>query len=479
MPSDQLPSTPFTKRLEFAGRFEDGEKKSQPFSIEVVYSTINGHPPTGIVRGTSKEYDALEAFFYKRRRVSALCTIRSTSLDRPSILCTDVLIGGIGTKIFPRDEQETIHLVIGHFSIGELTVRTVLPGKREEFKRQRTFILEGPSKLWLSNAYRSVSYTGAIRSRRQGSNFSLKGAPHDKISVAPNFFYAEHYRKDYDHRETIQFERFSLVVTDSKKVERDEQKFSDNAAEVTERLCLLISFLSKARIDWSSSTYFDGRVHVETYRDVPVWKGKEPGWEELVVGSKELRRFLNKAFTTYDKRTKKGFDLRLPMLHYIAAQTSRYAEDRFTVLFFAFEKLLSSLDAGTKKTLLLTDKELKSLWADMKPALTKMRKSTTQIDLIREKRAELQRYPLKHRVLRHLKPLRIDISDIGAEAGLVSMIKTRNLIAHSHGEVPIKTVVFERRRLETIVERMLLTLLGWKKHDHTPTYWNRPIEDKD
>ena len=35
----------------------------------------------------------------------------------------------------------------------------------------------------------------------------------------------------------------------------------------------------------------------------------------------------------------------------------------------------------------------------------------------------------------------------------------------------------ETRRLETLVERMLLKLLNWQGKTHTPTSGNRPIEE--
>jgi hypothetical protein len=42
--------------------------------------------------------------------------------------------------------------------------------------------------------------------------------------------------------------------------------------------------------------------------------------------------------------------------------------------------------------------------------------------------------------------------------------------------VPIRDIAFETSRLETLVERMLLKMLGWQGRDKTPTLANRWVE---
>jgi hypothetical protein len=119
----------------------------------------------------------------------------------------------------------------------------------------------------------------------------------------------------------------------------------------------------------------------------------------------------------YDKSTAAGFDLRIPMLYYIWAQSSRFVEDRFTTLFFTLEKLLSSLDERDPEDDLLTAQELSKLWKVMRPALEEMGKTPHQIDLVLAKRAELKRSPLMHRIERHLNALEISVTDTRRSRG--------------------------------------------------------------
>jgi len=258
-------------------------------------------------------------------------------------------------------------------------------------------------------------------------------------------------------------------------MERDGAAFVEETTALADKLCLLMSFLSKAYITWFTRTYSDGGEFLQSYRRVRTTDSDDPDWEDLVLSPPDIRPFLSQALSGYDTRTASGFDLRIPILYYVYAQSSRFVEDRLTTLFLALEKLLSSLDADDPEDDLLSRSELSTLWKAIRPALEEMGKTPKQIDLVLAKRRELQRAPLMHRIERHLNSLNIDITDIGGFRGVRKLVAVRNLLAHDKGEVPIDTVIYETHRLETIVERMLLKLLSWEGKTLTPTYNNRPV----
>ena len=105
----------FTKTLEFAGVFRDGDLATKPLSIEIRYSPLNAHPPTGIIRGTAADWPGLESFFHGRR--SSLCESESVSSaeEREKICSKQVLLRKISMRTYPDDETETIQQILGHF----------------------------------------------------------------------------------------------------------------------------------------------------------------------------------------------------------------------------------------------------------------------------------------------------------------------------------------------------------------------------
>jgi hypothetical protein len=479
MPTDDselLPSSPYTKTRIFAGVFEVGELKTAQLSIEIAYSLTNGHPPAGIIRGTSADYRAIEGFF--RANHGSLCTLHSVSRERESIVCTDVRIRRLTEKLFPKDEQSTIHQVLGYFAFERANIRTEFRTPASEKKRQATFILAGPSRLWLSFASRTHSYTGDISITHSDPALPLD-TTRDRVSTSPHFVYVDYLPVKGTPRQTGQAELFSLVVDDAFELERNGTAFIADSTALVEKLCLLMSFLSKAYITWFTCNYSDGSEVLQSYLNVRTTEAEAPDFEEVILETEDIRPFINQALAGYDKSTAAGFDLRIPMLYYIWAQSSRFVEDRFTTLFFTLEKLLSSLDERDPEDDLLTAQELSKLWKVMRPALEEMGKTPYQIDLVLAKRAELKRSPLMHRIERHLNALEISVTDIGGAAGLRKMAAVRNLLAHEKGEVPIETVIYETHRLVTVVERVFLKLLSWNGKHRTPTYNNRPIRGED
>jgi hypothetical protein len=381
--------------------------------------------------------------------------------------------------MFAKDEQSTIQQVLGRFSIDRVDIRTKFNSPATVKRREVTFLLTGPSDLWLVHASQTLRYTGEISVWHPDPALPLD-ATRDQVSTVPHFVYGDYPRaKAYAPRETAQAQLFSIGVLDAFETERDGVAFLEDSTALVDKLCLLMSFLSKTYISWFTCAYSDGEEVLQSYRQVRTGDDEAPDWEDLVLSPRDIRAFLNEALTGYNSRTAEGFDLRLPMLYYIWAQSSRFVEDRFTTLFFTLEKLLSSLDERNPEDQPLTRSELSKLWEVMRPALEEMGKTPAQIDLVLAKRSELQRVPLMYRITRHLSALEIDVTDIGGATGLSSMVGVRNHLTHRRGEVPIEKVICEIRRLETIVERMLLKLLSWSGNNRTPTYKNRPILNED
>jgi hypothetical protein len=463
-----LPNDKFTRTLEFAGIFEAGERRTPPFSIELGHSTINSHVPKGIIRGTGKDYEVIERFFMSSRPPT--CVLRSSSEKRESIVCKEVLMHGLSNRMFPDDEKGTIHQVIGHFSFEEVEIRRLFGVRPESARKRAQFIMDGPSALWMTYSQQVLADTGEIENQVHDSSMFLDNVP-EAIEARPHYVYAQPSRKSGSVKEVVQAKLFSVIVDAPGADLRSIEEFMVHSSEIADTLCLLVGFLSKSPIRWFSSTYVDGNILIERHRAAKANSDEPPHWDEVVLSSKCIRQFLSTAFAAF--RT--APIARLPVLYYIWSQSARFVEDRFTVLFFALEKMLSFLDKMHPEPALLSDPELTALWKTVRPSLLSMGKSPEQAGLIQEKRSELKRPPLRHKICRHLRTLSINLDDVGGDEGLRKMIRVRNRLTHDGEEVPIDEVVFETKRLETIVERMLLRLLGWSGDYHTPTSNNRSI----
>jgi hypothetical protein len=472
----------FTKTLEFAGVFRDGDLATNPLSVEIRYSPLNAHPPIGTIRGTASDWPELESFFYRRK--SSLCEFESVSAARrrEKVRSTQVLLRQISIRHHPADERTVIQQVLGHFELHDITIDCDY-GQHGTQNRRMTFLVRGPALIWMSDAIRSFSYLGITKTKFPHAHLRLSRAEDVRVTAQPYFLYAslpaerlllpreDGRGQPLGPHLSAEAEAFALTVTD-RHLDRQDADFEARALEVAEILFLIVSFLSKAYVTWYGRTFWsDGRL-LENYRHVPETSDLKLGWEDIVLHPKDVRAFISNAFTTCQENAHGGVNLRLLILIYVAAQSAPTVDERFILLFSCLEKVVDMLDRKYVWEV-IKPSELKTIKLSLRRQLSEMGKDTQTARVITEKIPELARPGFLRRFSEHLKRLKVDLDDIGGHDALRDTIKVRNSLIHSAEEVPIARMVREQKRLQTVVERTLLALLNWRRTTNTPTFANR------
>lgn len=492
----------FTRTVDFAGVFKAGDGASEsvqqtsPLSIQIRYSEINAHPPTGVVFGTRAEFRELELFFVRSR--GGFCSIQSVSSTpgHERIYCSGVLLHTVSGPGGPKDERDIIKCVIGYFRLREIRTEydfRPVDGPNDDAgarHREATCILGGPTLVWASHATRIYSCRGSVKTVTPRAHFRLAGVSDIGLAARPYFIRASKYdlaRSLDPHigaaavaesfstaQVSAEAEAFALHIEDRVRSRSDEE-FSARSEDVAERLCLLASLLSKTPIRWFEKTIVSGDRLVRIVRDVEVPGDRGVWWEDIIVLPEDLRAFFSRAFGEYGKLRDAGTDLKIPILLYVAAQKAVSIGDTIILLFRALEALVALLDAQAGGMGLLDAREMKAVRAHLQQFLRQMGKPEEHIDQIIKRASNLSDPPLAYRLKRHLSVLKIDLADIGGEDGVGKMMQVRNRLVHAGKEPPIRQMDEERARLETILDRMFLRLLGWRGRDNTPTYVNRII----
>jgi hypothetical protein len=474
----------FTKTLEFTGVFRDGQLATKPLSVEIRYSLLNAHPPIGIIRGTAADWPGLESFFRDRRPSPCELDSVSAATGREKICSRQVLLREISCR-HPDDESETIQQILGHFEPWDVTIEQDY-GQRGKGNRRMTFFLTGPTLIWMSHAIRRFSYTGTTKTTFPRARLWDSRVKDVRVTVQPHFFYPGRFETErlFEPREgrrnqhdslrlSVEAEAFALEVTD-RRLNRTDEAFEATALAIAEVLFLLASFLSKANVTWYARTLWsDGRLseHYRDAREVPtcrLW------WQDVVLYPENVRRFISKAFIAYHERANDGVNLRLPILLYVAAQSAPTIEEGFILLFRCLEKVVDMLDQMHPREL-LSKSELRNIAKLLRAGLREMGKDDETVTAIDEKRKELARPTFRSRLSRHLRRLRLDLADIGGADSLGETIRMRDSLIHAADEPAIGQIVQEQKRLETVVERVLLTLLNWRGPTNTPTLRNRSM----
>lgn len=473
----------FTKSLEFAGVFRDGDLATEPLSIELRYSHLNAHPPIGIIRGTYADWPKLESFF--EGHPSAVCELESvsTTKGREKIHSRQVLLRELSCRSYPDDESKVIQQILGRFELYDVTIDCDY-GQRGTPHREITFLMRGPTLVWMSNTSRTFSSSRNTKSESFNARLRISHVKDLRITAQPHFLYASRREVDRllpEHKDrysglgkphlSVEAEAFALTFTD-RHLDRTDTDFEARALEVAETLCLLVSFLSKSNVTWYGRTLWSNGKLIEHYRDTRESPDMRLQWHDIVLSSRDVRRFIRSAFTAYQKGVHDGPKLRLPILTYVAAQSAPTVDEQFVLLFICLENVVGLLDQKHPWEV-LERKELKSIAKALRRQLRDMGKDPQTVSVVNGKIPELARPAFRRRLCKHLKRLKVDLDDIGGYSGLGDTIKIRDLLIHGAEEPCIAEMVQERRRLQTVVERVLLTLLGWRGSTNTPTFANR------
>lgn len=468
----------FSKKAVFAGVFRNGELITPPLSIEVQYSPINAHPPRGTIHGTSTEYKSLEHFFMRRTETVCLLESISSSAGRERITCKGVLIREISERRYADDETGLIQQTIGRFVVDELHIEHEIPDSTQP-KQEAIFSLDGPTLLWMSDDLRSLSYTGNVTTKVRGGDLVLNSLPGLRIQARPHFHYisqgdgqSDELTKDSRGRRSLaETEIFVLTISQS-DISQEIPNFQEVASRVNERLCLLVSFLSKRHVRCFSRTFVSTTRLTEIYSSISPGRRDAPQWEDVILAPAEIQSFIQNAFERYDEQSRNGIDIRLPILAYIHAQNAQFVDYEFLSLFRSLEMLVDALDSSKQAKPLVSKEDLLQLKKVLRTELKRMNKTKNDRKAIYEKLPELQRPNFLTRVTSHLEHALVDLEDIGGFRGIEKTIQIRNLLIHSAQEPCMDEIANEISRLETIVERLILRLLGWAGRTHTPTLNN-------
>ncbi len=147
-------------------------------------------------------------------------------------------------------------------------------------------------------------------------------------------------------------------------------------------------------------------------------------------------------------------------------------DEQFILLFLALEKIKDIHGKNKKLTKIITNGKFSKICKDLKEVIQKSL-SDNESKFMIEKLSELNRVSLK-RVLENLfDHYDIDISDLyPIKADVYPFISIRNKLFHSRTEIDDIVLLKESVRLEYILSRIFLRMLGWSDLSMAPGEYN-------
>jgi hypothetical protein len=445
----------------FAGRLRSGENISGPFSIFLIYSEANEFRPFGYIVGNENDYECIELFFQTSK---VPCQIESISEKegREKILI-NAHIKSIGYRAYPEDEAELLYYEIAIFDIFDFYIDRIFNGSKNT-KRRATYFMETPRNIWLSDSIRIQSYDGTTTSKMPNKNFTLNLPYPLSLEVGPHYIFN---KSKIIPNIRVEGSLFSINIFDNGWSVSDEifLKFADS---IVDKLSLVMGFLARTQISRYARSMISGQIHSIFQDDTDKIGDPYINFDEIQISAENIRTFTRDAITAFDALERQKLNLRLPILLYISGHGPGYIGEKFISLFRSLEGLVDMLSSHLVG--------LENLNRDEARKIKEMIKENFSNDLgdrlqwVLDKVPELTRPGFMKKLLKILSDKHIKIDDIGGKEGLSEMYKVRNSLIHKGIEPDIIIICREYGRLQTVLDRLFLSMLGWSGSDQTPTY---------
>jgi len=359
-------------------------------------------------------------------------------------------------------ECEDLQIITTHASIENFPIRRL------------SFFLAGSSKNWLRNpeGIEFSSFTGEIKHTFKKFNIDLSNIFPYNIEVLPRFFHQK-----LNGKSVITNVPVLQIITEESEQNLSNEQFIKSGVEIVNNLEILLSFIHKRWTTWYQYE-LQTKDTEKIYRRVIRECLTEPDELGSLVSDKEIEKFLKVGYENLEKLRKEGFNLSMPIKYFIAGYEARHIEEEFSITFLAFEKL-KDLFAEQENCRLNLPKEMFNKFRK-KTNLSKLIEETIFM-LLRQRQEEEEKI---HATAQNIKakipdlnhpPLQNVIEKLLAKYGLdwrelyppsqnkLTLINTRDRLFHTSEEREGMFLLEETERLQAIVGRLLLRMLGW--HD--------------
>ena len=464
MIEELLPSKPFFERYEFKGNLWKNNEVADNLQIIIQYSQINEGEIDGKVLGSQETFKRLERLFTLPGYLFRLASKKHEGITT-EIFSDNVLIPTISNKNWPDSYAERMMSVVADLHFQDLTI-IQHASLSESIDRHLTFFLAGPQTSWSISQMRELSLTGEMKTEVVNSKIELSESFPFEIEVVPRYFYGKATTP-----ENTELSTYILALhlkTDKSVKELSNEDFVSLGRALADDLTLLISFLSKRWVTWfryELGTSDGIKSYVRRTRECST---KEINSEDCLLELANTREFLKIGLTNFRRLRAENFDLFMPIVYFVSGSEKKYLEEQFTTYFLSLERLKDIFARKKELQHNLLDKTFKNLKSLVSKVIKESIQTDDVLERIMEKISELNRPSLSFLLNSLFSTYDVDWKDIYPQGSKFTLIRTRNKLFHSSEELNIDLLVKEVRRLQTILERLLLRMLGWEDLSCSP-----------
>lgn len=461
---DAFPPPPehFIQRLQFHGTLAASGQTLPGIEAVIDYDETGKESSTGGILGNNETARAIEGLETRRLPRAA----RLSSADGGIEATVDF------NNIITRGSGPGPTGLVAKFRCRELTLTSRVEQEPGD-TRLMTFFMAGPKAHWGAATRRKLSYTGEASAEVQDVEVPLDIELPVTVEARPHFFYSQ---KAADRDEVVRNVLGITVKTTEPRAELADEAFAEAARGLVDDCSLLVSFLAGSWASWYGYVLWTSDRYVRHFRRIR--SGTETDMQDTPVEVYKGRDFLRTALPRLRQLRSQRMEPRLAILHAISAAEARSLEERFIRLLLALESL-KDLHSQERDSILPSGlfrrvkRALRGVLAEFAsgdtPEVTQQ-----QLTSLERKLPDLNRPAFAELVDAMLAEYGLEWRDLyppDLEIRRPPFIALRDQLIHTGAVDSPPQLDLESIRVQGLVERVILKMLGWEDVSSSPRPW--------
>ena len=369
--------------------------------------------------------------------------------------------------------------IICELELEDLTI-TYKMTEIPETPQQIVFFLYGSQAGWPDWITQTVYSTGNVTTESSDIELDLRELFDGKVTKKPWFF---HDNVSIEGRKLLATEKGSVLQFEESHGEESllEQRLIKKLVQLSDDLVILASFISRRKAIWFQYHLLSENTIKEYIKSSLLFIQEETNsWDRLV--KENIREFYKTAIIHINKFRSESHDLIRPIMDIVAGHEAVTLEQKFTLFFLALEKIK---EIYLEKENISVNVKDKKLWKEIASGIkqivhSKIDHKLTE-DLIITKMNELNRPSIREVVKWLMRDYQVFYDDLYPNQTFTlpftfpktikdpaTFFTTRNKLIHTADEIDSAHLFKETYRLRSLVERLILKMLGWNDMSGAP-----------
>lgn len=330
-------------------------------------------------------------------------------------------------------------------------------------ERHLTYYLAGVKDIFDVWAMQIPSVNGTTQNKIKGLKLNID----ERVSaeITPWYFYEQsHEDPEIELSTKVLILDFSTSLT---KEEFQDNEFLQFGEKASNDLLILYSFLVGQWIVWYSYILeTNDRVH-SFYRHTRDVTSTKIYRDSIPIKWSDISDFIHSSYKQLNLVRQQGFDLDKVISYYITGSLEKYLETQFTTTFLALEKIKADYESINNLGKTLSSNEFEKLKKFISSSISQFTDNKNAESDICSKIPELNRPPIRTTIEKIFQFYSIEWKDLYPEGSDLTIFNTRNKLFHSAKNIDFNYLSKEMERLQILLTRMILKILGWNDLSNT------------